>query len=128
VPEQASHFRRALLAYDGSTHSKEALFMATYLAETWQTELTVVTALKGARQKTDVQDHVQRYLDIHEVQAKYIVTKFESMNFLNTTAEELQVDLILMGGDQSSPLQNVISGNLLDYTLRESKVPTFVCH
>jgi nucleotide-binding universal stress UspA family protein len=50
------------------------------------------------------------------------------MNFLNTTAEELQVDLILMGGDQSSPLQNVISGNLLDYTLRESKVPTFVCH
>jgi nucleotide-binding universal stress UspA family protein len=128
VPGQASHFRRALLAYDGSTHSKEALFMATYLAETWQTELTVVTALKGARQKTDVQDHVQRYLDIHEVQAKYIVTKFESMNFLNTTAEELQVDLILMGGDQSSPLQNVISGNLLDYTLRESKVPTFVCH
>ena len=128
VPEMTSHFQRALLAYDGSPRSKEALFMATYLAETWQTELMVVSAIKGAADKDDIHDYVRRYLDIHEVQAQYFITELETMDFLKTAADDLQVDLILMGGDQGSPLWNVISGNLLDYTLRQSKIPTFICH
>ena len=33
----------ALLAFDGSTKSKEALFVATYLAEKWHTKLMVLT-------------------------------------------------------------------------------------
>ena len=128
VPETASRFQRALLAYDGSPRSKEALFMAAYLAETWQTELMVVSAIKGAADKDNIHDYVRRYLDIHEVQAQYLVTELESMGFLTTTANDLQADLILMGGDQGSALRNVISGSLLDHTLRESTVPIFICH
>jgi hypothetical protein len=39
IPEQATHFKRALLAYDGTDRSREALFVATYLAEMWKTGL-----------------------------------------------------------------------------------------
>ncbi len=128
VPEKASKFQRALLAYDGSALSNEALFMAAYFAETWPLELTVAIAIKGSKQKEDAQDYAKKYLDIHEIQAKYIVSKFGTMNFLKNTADELQADLILMGGDRGSALRKVISGDLVDHTLRGSKIPTFICH
>ena len=128
VPEKASKFQRALLAYDGSALSNEALFMAVYFAETWPLGLTVAIAIKGSKQKEDAQDYVKKYLDIHEIQAKYIVSEFGSMDFLKNTADELKADLILMGGDRGSALRKVISGDLVDHTLRVSKIPTFICH
>ena len=40
---RACQFKRGLLAFDGSPRSREALFVATYMAEIWKTEL-IVTA------------------------------------------------------------------------------------
>jgi hypothetical protein len=127
VPAKAAPFQRALLAYDGSDQSKEALFVATYLAEIWKTKLLVFTAWDGTKVKTDAQEHVRKYLDIHEVEAEYIVSEHGAMDYLKQTAEEREVDLVLMGSHGGSTLQQVFNGSALDYMLRESKVPTFVC-
>ena len=127
VPMEASQFKRALLAYDGSDRAKEALFVATYLAEMWKTELIVYTALDGAKLKADAQDHVRRYLDIHEVEAEYIISDHGAMDELKKTVEERNIDLVLMGSHGGSVLQQVFIGSALDYMLRESKVPTFIC-
>ena len=127
VPGKATQFKRALLAYDGSDRSKEALFVATYLAEIWKTELIVFTALDGTRLKPDVQDYVRRYLDIHEVEADYIVTEKDSKAYLKRTVDERQADLVLMGGYGKSVIREVVIGSTLDYMLRESTVPTFIC-
>jgi len=127
VPKKATQFQRALLAYDGSERSKEALFVATYLAEMWNTELIVFTALDGAKIKPDIQDYVRRYLDIHEVQADYIISEQDSKASLKKTVEERQADLVLMGGYGQSVLREIVIGSSLDYMLRESKVPTFIC-
>ncbi|RPJ23220.1 MAG: universal stress protein, partial [Chloroflexi bacterium] len=45
IPGGVSNLNHALLAFDGSPKSKEALFVATYLAEQWKTELTILTGL-----------------------------------------------------------------------------------
>ena len=127
VPTKATPFQRALLAYDGSDQSKEALFVATYLAEIWKTELLVFTAWDGTKVKTDAQEHVRKYLDIHEVEAEYIISEHGAMDYLKQTAEERAVDLVLMGSHGGSTLQQVFIGSALDYMLRESKVPTFIC-
>ena len=127
VPEKATQFKRALLSYDGSDRSKEALFVATYLAEMWKTELIVFTALDGARVKPDVQDYVKRYLEIHEVEADYILTEGDSKAYLKGTIEERQADLVLIGTYGMSVIREVVVGSTLDYMLRESGVPTFVC-
>jgi nucleotide-binding universal stress UspA family protein len=127
VPAEARHFNRALLAYDGTPRSKEALFVATYLAEMWQTELIVFTAPDGPKLQADAQDHVRRYLDIHEVEAEYIISEHGAMDYLKKTAEERTVDLVLMGSHGGSVLQQVFIGSALDYMLRESKVPIFIC-
>jgi len=127
VPSKATQFQRALLSYDGSDRSKEALFVATYLAEMWKTALIVFTAVDGTKVKADVQDYVRQYLDIHEVQAEYIVSQQGPMDHLKRTVEEYNVDLVLMGSHGGSVLQQVFTGSALDYMLRESKVPTFIC-
>jgi len=127
VPQKATRFQRALLAYDGSELAKEALFVATYLAEVWKTELLVFTAWDGSKVKMDAQDYVRRYLDIHEVEAEYIISEKGAMDFLNQTVEEKNADLVLMGSHGGSTLQQVFIGSALDYTLRESKVPIFIC-
>ena len=127
VPSKATQFQRALLSYDGSDRSKEALFVATYLAEMWKTELIVFTSVDGTKVKADVQDYVRQYLDIHEVQAEYIVSQQGPMDHLKKTVEEYNVDLVLMGSHGGSVLQQVFTGSALDYMLRESKVPTFIC-
>lgn len=126
VPARASQFKRALLAYDGTDRAREALFVATYLAEIWKTELIVFTAV-DSQVKADSLSYVERYLDIHEVQAEYIVSELGAMDRLKNTVEERQVDLVLMGSYGVSVLRQVFAGSALDYMLRESRVPIFIC-
>jgi nucleotide-binding universal stress UspA family protein len=126
VPAGASQFKRALLAYDGTERSKEALFVAAYLAEMWKTELFVFTAM-DASVNADAHNYVQRYLDIHEVNAEYIVSERGAMDQLKISAEEHNVDLLLMGSYGVSMFRQVFAGSALDYMLRESKVPIFIC-
>jgi len=128
VPENAREFKRALLAYDGSPFAKEALFVATYLAESWSTELVVYTALDGPKVLADVQDHVRRYLEIHELEAEYIISQHGATDYLKKTMDELEVDLLLTGSYGVSMLRQVLSGSALDYILRESRIPILICH
>ena len=127
IPEQATHFKRALLAYDDTDRSREALFVATYLAEMWKTELVVFTALDGTKVRADAQEHVRRYLELHEVKAEYIISEHGAMDFLKQTVEEKQADLLLMGSHGGTLFNQVFVGSALDYMLRESKVPIFIC-
>jgi len=57
VPLIDSNFQHALLAYDGSPKSKEALFVAAYLGERWQTRLTLITVNDPGRADGTVRVH-----------------------------------------------------------------------
>lgn len=127
VPTRTSQFEHALLAYDGANRSKEALFVAAYFAEMWKTKLTVFTALDGKKVTADTQEYVHRYLEIHEVEAEYILSQHGAMDYLKQTVEERNVDLIFMGSHGGTVLQQVFVGSALDYMLRESEIPIFVC-
>lgn len=127
VPARAIEARRALLAYDGSDRSKEALFVATYLAELWKVELIVFTALDGKKVTADALDYVRRYLDLHEIEAEYVLSERGAMDFLKQTVEEKGAELVLMGSHGGSVLNQVLVGSALDYMLRESNIPIFVC-
>ena len=127
VPGKATQFQRALLAYDGTDRAKEALFVATYLAELWKTQLIVYTAIDGTKVHEDVQDYVRRYLDIHEVEAEYLIREHGAMQDLKRTVEERDVHLVLMGSHSGSTLHQVLIGSALNFMLRESNVPIFIC-
>ncbi len=74
VPGRVTQFDRAVLAYDGSPKSKEALFVAAYLAEIYRTQLTVLSVADGNRVAADVQDYPRAYLELHEIEADFILS------------------------------------------------------
>lgn len=125
VPSKARPFRRALLTYDGSPKAKEALFVATYLAEQWQTSLTVMT-LTDNTVTSSILTYARDYLNWHEIEAEFIATPGTVETFLKF-ASERDLDLILMGGYSVSPLAEVMGGSAVNYMLRDARCPLFIC-
>ena len=127
VPKGATPFKRAMLAFDGSDLAKEALFVTAYLAEMWKTEVTVFTAREEKSPQGDLQDYARRYMELHEVEAKYVVSEQKTPRHLPDIAAEYNADLILMGSHSGNKLQQVLVSSMVDITLRESSIPAFIC-
>jgi len=127
VPAPATDLMRPLLAYSAdSPKAEEALFAATYIAETWKARLTIVSVIENDSDRHEL-DRVRDYLEFHEVTADFVLEKGSASEVILQTVEQNQNDLILMGGYGSGPVMEAVKGSSLDVVLRESKVPIMLC-
>jgi len=126
ITDKVSPLNHALLAFDGSPKSREALFVATYLTEQWDTKLTVLTGLEDENLNTATQQFAQNYLEFNEVEASFITEKY-SPETLKITADEINADLIIMGGYSGSILKEMTIGSSVNFMLRESQLPILIC-
>jgi nucleotide-binding universal stress UspA family protein len=126
VPGVTSLLDRALLAFDGSEKSKEALFVAAYVAEQWNTNLTVMTLNESSSASSSAQDYARDYLELHEIEADYVLTKGSMDTFLDVSKER-DINLILMGGYSGTALKEVIIGSLVNNLLRNFEYPILIC-
>jgi nucleotide-binding universal stress UspA family protein len=127
VPEASLPYNRGLLAFDGSQRAREALFVATYLAEAHGTQLTVLTVAEDQREGEATLDEARKYLDVHEVPATCLRRAGPVETRLVETAQELQPDLLLMGGYGLHPALEVVIGSAVDHVLRHWRGPTLIC-
>ncbi len=131
VVPTVSPMEHALLAYDGSPKSEEALFVATYLASRWQIKLTVVTVSSSGNGKLDlatrVQSRAKTYLNVAGVTANYLLPVGPSAQTLLETANEQQVDFMIMGGFGNSSVKNLMLGSTLNRVLLAYKQPILIC-
>jgi nucleotide-binding universal stress UspA family protein len=125
LPGKVSPMDNALLAFDGSSKSKEALFVATYLAEKWHTKLMVVTIAAEGAQAT--QDYARSYLELHEIQADYIV-KNGSFDIFLDTIKQCQINLVVIGSYSGTVLKEVIAGSAVNFLLRKADCSLLICH
>ena len=126
VPGKTSPMDRALLAFDGSVKSKEALFIAAYVAERWKTSLTVMTLSEKDSVSPSVQDYARAYLELHEIEADYVLMDGPMDTFLDVSRER-EINLILMGGYSGTALKEVIIGSLVNHLLRKFEYPILIC-
>ena len=126
MSENIFTLERALLAFDGSSKSKEALFLAAYLAEQWHTPLTVVTMLNSDRVKASALDYARAYLELHELQADYLLEK-GPISIIQNVIRERDIDFLLMGNYSVSWLEEVTKGSMVNYALREIRCPKLIC-
>jgi nucleotide-binding universal stress UspA family protein len=126
VPGRTSPMDRALLAFDGSAKSKEALFVATYVAELWKTSLTVMTLSDSDTVSSSVQDYARKYLDVHEIEADYVLLKGSLDTFLKVSKER-DINLILMGGYSGTALKEILIGSLVNHLLRGFGNSILIC-
>lgn len=126
IPDKSMPTTHALLAYDGSSRAKEALFLATYLAEQWKISLSVFTALENKKLQQSIQDEAREYLEFHEINAEFILKK-GAPDTVRQVIRERKIDLIVMGGYSGSAIKEVFIGSNVNRVLRESTIPALIC-
>jgi nucleotide-binding universal stress UspA family protein len=124
VPGKTSPMDNALLAFDGSTRSKEALFVATYLAEKWRTKLLILTI--GDEGVQSVQNYARSYLELHDIHAEFIAKSGLFEIFLEVIRECL-INLVVLGSYSGTALKEVIAGSAVNFLLRKADCPLLIC-
>jgi nucleotide-binding universal stress UspA family protein len=127
VPMSISAFQHALLAYDGSPKSKEALFVAAYLAERWRTSLTVITVNDPGRINEEGLDYVRQYLELHELAADFVRVSGNAPEQILKTVKDRACDVLLIGSYTYAPLVEAVRGTAVNWLLRDAPVPVLVC-
>jgi nucleotide-binding universal stress UspA family protein len=127
VPGAFSPLSRPLLAYDGSPKSKEALYVAAYLAARGQVPLIIVTVTEGGAVTPDTLAKAEKYLDQRGVQTIPVSEYGPVAGAILRTAEAHDSDLILMGGYGYGPVAEVVLGSAVDGVLRASRQPVLIC-
>jgi nucleotide-binding universal stress UspA family protein len=125
LPGKVSPMDRAIMAFDGSSKSKEALFVAAYLAEKWHTKLVVLTI--AGEEARSVQDYARTYLELHEIQADFIL-KSGSFDIFLETIKEHQINLVVIGSYSGTAINEVIAGSAVNFLLREADCSLLICH
>jgi nucleotide-binding universal stress UspA family protein len=127
APQVVSQLNRALLAYDGSAKSQEALFVATYLAGRWGIALTVLTVVENGLMTEQVSRQAREYLEKHGVEAEYQIKKGPPQNAILETAQSQECDFLIIGSYGYSPVLELFLGSTVDHLLRESPIPMLIC-
>ena len=131
VPTAVSLLQHALLAYDGSPKSEEALFVATYLASRWQIQLIVATISSGSNGKLEAAERIlsraRTYLSLAGVSADYLVQVGPTADTLLAMAEKEGADFMIMGGFGRSSMRSLVLGSTLNRVLLVYKQPILIC-
>ena len=127
VPGKVSPLSHALVAFDGSEKSKEALFIATYLAERWQTSLSVLSIQDSARVTEQTQAYARTYLELHEIQAEFFLKTGSAEVFLEVI-KDMNINLMVIGSYSSRTImQEIVIGSTVNFLLREANCPVLIC-
>lgn len=128
VPQAAQPLRRILLAYNNSPKSREALFIATYLAGAWDIPLFVLSIDDPTNENLAEQElaSAEAYITEHGVQATYISETGPVAETILATAAQFDCSLLLIGGYKANPVIELMRGSVVDQLLRESTIPVLV--
>lgn len=127
TPQTVSELRRAVLAFDASPKAREALFVATYLAQKWQTELHVLVVEDDQAAGEEALKNAQEYFDRHDLKPAHILEKGQPAEVLMEAAAKIGADFIIMGGYGLNPVFEVVLGSTVDSILQVSKIPALIC-
>lgn len=128
VPGRITQFEHLLLAFSDSPKSKEALFVAAYIASKWNAHLTVLTIEDEGKRAEYVQKKAQEYLQQFKISVDYICKdNGNHAQVIITTVEEVHPDTLLLGGYEATPLVEVMVGSVVDQVLRDSLIPILLC-
>lgn len=123
---QPSPMEHALVIFDGSPKSQEALFIAAYMGENWKTALTVLVTSGGTLSMRAALDHARMYLELHELEAEYVTDDGKTASIAPLIAER-NLDLLVTGKESASMRGGGRGDAGMRALLREPPVPVLTC-
>ena len=126
VCNELSEMNHILLAYDGSPKGKQALYIAAYLANRYDKQLSVIVVDKDETHGQRLLTEAAEYLGNQCVEQIYKKPTRRINTIILQVVQEINADLIIMGGYGLSPLLEIILGSTVDGVLRGTHVPVIV--
>jgi nucleotide-binding universal stress UspA family protein len=126
VPQNKSSLEHALLAYDGSPASQEALYLATYLGCAWGTRLSVISVGDSAQKVEETLSQARQYIEQHGLEANYQAHSGEPAEIILEAAAKAGCDWLLTGTYGLTPLLEIVLGSTLDSLLQNTSIPLLV--
>ena len=120
-------FENCLVAYDGSPKSKEALYVAAYLAANWGTHVTLLNVEENNLKTRWILREAKKYLEAHHLEAEYLIRKGQPSECILSEADGLRSDLILMGSYGYTQVLEAVLGSTVNQVLLEAKCPVLIC-
>jgi nucleotide-binding universal stress UspA family protein len=127
VPGSITEMESALLAFDGSPKSEEALYLSAYLASKWGLELTVITVVEPGKVNEGIIGNARDYLENLDISAQYILESGQVVKTILDTAHANNYDLIILGGYGKNPLIEIMLGSSVDKIIQECSKPMLIC-
>jgi nucleotide-binding universal stress UspA family protein len=126
VPEaSSSNMDKAILAYDGSPKSDEALYLAAYAAKNWLLDLIVVAA--GKKRSKNATHRAKSYLAMRDIPARYLTSERSAAEAILEAVNDHQRNVIFMGGFGNRPVMQLVVGSTVNSLLQECHHPIFIC-
>ena len=124
---QFREFRRALLAYDGSSAAREAMKMLARLAAALEMDVDAVQMVEEGESTTALKDVVSYFKDYPVHLSTHYLTG-DSHAVIIEHAKEIGCDLMVMGAYDNRLADSLALGTTTDYLVRNSPVPVLVHH
>ena len=125
--ESTSPLKRILLALEGREGIDSTLFLTTYLAERWDSELIVLSDAKREHDEEGENDRVQQYLAMHEVEAPFLFTDKLKATAIVDIANAQECDLIVMNWPATGRIIGRASDDMIDLLLDICQQPVLIC-
>jgi nucleotide-binding universal stress UspA family protein len=114
---------RVGVAYDGSPHARKALQFAAEQHEDWNVAMTViVVASDGSRLVNEAKD----YLSAHVIEAEFLVREGDAATVIVGVADELKLDLLVMGSFGHSKVLQWVVGSTTAYAVNHAPCPVLL--
>lgn len=124
---QCSPLSKALLAYDGSPESEEALFVAAHLGSKWALPLAVVTVAESHRADETTLQRAATFLEEQGAPPEALLRRGDAADTILAAAQEVRCDLLIMGSSGHSPFAMLFTRSTLERVLREAPCPVLIC-
>lgn len=127
IRDITSNMDHILLAYDGSPKGKEALFVSAYFASRYHKRLTLLVVDKDEEKGKKLLGEAQSYLGGICVKAVHKASTNRTSKVILDMADEVDANVIMMGGYGRSPLMEALFSSSVDGVLRGTHIPVLVC-
>lgn len=126
VPDQISPLENFLLAYDGSSKGKEALYIAAYLASRYHKNLSVLVVDRNETVARERLFEVEDYLGACCNDFIYRRANTDVSKTILQVARTISADMIIMGGYGRPTLLEALFGSTVNGVLRGTVIPVLV--
>lgn len=126
TPDKFVAPKRALLAYDASSHAYDAMHVAGEMGATFQVPLVVVSAHPDLAEAEQVALAAQRYLCRYGIEVERVPTTDHAEKAILRVAEEKECGIILMGAYGHTRIRSLILGSTTEYVMRHAECPVLL--